>query len=188
MANANLVTVGAPKVGGAVFRAPKGTTLPTSATTTIGNTFVDLGFISEDGVSNDNTRESEEIKDWGGSIVLTPQTEKKDTWKMTFLESKSVEVLKTIYGDGNVTGTLATGITVKSNAEELEEHAWVIDMVTTDGDLKRITIPHGKVSEVGEVVYKNDEPVGFETTITAFPDASGNTHYEYIVQKPTSGQ
>lgn len=186
MASSNLVTVGAPKTGGAVFRAPKGTALPTDATSTLESAFVDLGFISEDGVENENSRSSEEIKDWSGAIVLTPQTEKKDTFTLTFLESKNVDVLKVIYGADNVTGTLATGITVKSNAKELESHAWVIDMVTTDGDLKRVTIPDGKISELGTVSYKNDEAVGFETTITAMPDASGNTHYEYIVKKPTA--
>lgn len=183
MANASLVTVGKPKVGGSVFRAPKGTTLPTTATDELDSAFVDMGYISEDGLTNANNRESEEIKDWSGATVLTPQTGKTDTWSLTFIETKNKEVLKAVYGDSNVTGTLETGLTVKVNAKELETAAWVFDMVTTDGDFKRIVIPEGKVSELGEISYQSSEAVGFETTITAFPDPADSdesTHYEYI--------
>lgn len=187
MANASLVTVGKPRTGGSVFRAPLGTTVPTNATEQLNVAFKDLGFISEDGLKNANTRTSENIRDWGGSIVATPQTEKDDTWALTFIETKNTEVLKAVYGDSNVTGTLETGIKVKANAKELEAACWVFDMVTTDGDLKRIVIPNGKVSELGEITYASSEAVGFETTITAFPDsadADESTHYEYV-QKPS---
>ena len=39
MSNAQNVTVGKPKVGGAVFRAPLGTELPTDATTALNEAF-----------------------------------------------------------------------------------------------------------------------------------------------------
>lgn len=177
------VTVGKPKTGGAVFKAPLGTALPTSATAELDKAFVSMGYISEDGVTNENTRESEEIKDWGGNTVLTPQTSKTDKFSMSFMDTKDVNVMKAVYGDSNVTGTLDAGITVKVNAKELEAAAWVVDMVTTGGDPKRICIPNGTVSEIGEIKYASGEAVLFETTISCLPDSDENTHYEYLQKK-----
>lgn len=181
------VSAGKPKVAGAVYRAPLGTTLPTDATTALASAFVDMGYISEDGIVNSNSQETEKIKAWGGQIVLVVSTGKPDTFKLTFLESLNANVLKTVYGDTKVTvnGTNGT-ITVAAGAEALEDHVYVIDIIMRDGALKRIVIPQGSLSELGDIVYKDDEAVGYETTLECMPDSSGNTHYEYIKQATSS--
>lgn len=186
MSKVDNVSTAKPKVGGAVYSAPLGTTLPTDAATELAEAFKSLGYISEDGLTNENTPESETIQAWGGDTVASVQTSKEDTFSYTLIEAMNVDVLKEIYGKDNVTGTLDTGITIKANAEELEEHCLVIDMILKGGNLKRVVIPNGKVSEIGEISYVDAEAIGYETTVQALPDAEGNTHYEYI-QKPTDG-
>ena len=180
MADVQNVTAAKPKVGGAIYSAPAGTPLPTDATTKLNNAFKALGYISEDGLVNENTASTENLKAWGGDIVDTVQTEKTDTFTYTLIESLNVDVLKEIYGADNVSGDVATGITIKANSKELTQHCVVFEMILKGGVLKRIVIPSGKVTEVGEITYTDAEMVGYETTLNAFPDATGNTHYEYI--------
>lgn len=183
MSDVKNVTTAKPKVGGAVYSAPLNTILPTDATTELNEAFKPLGYISEDGMVNANSPETENIKAWGGDIVDNVQTEKADTFTYTLIEALNPEVLKEVYGSNNVTGTLETGIVIKANSSPAELHCLVVEMVMKGGILKRITLPNAKVSEVGEITYKDDEVAGYETTITALPDTDENTHYEYI-QKP----
>ena len=177
--NASNVATGKPNITGAIYRAPLGTTLPTDTTTSLEEAFKALGYIGEDGVNNANSPESDSIKAWGGDTVCSYQTAKPDTFTFKLIEVLNVEVLKTVYGDDNVTGDLTEGITVKANSKEAEECAWVIEMMLK-GAYKRIVIPSAKLSAMDEITYNDNSAVGYNITITATPDTAGQTHYEYI--------
>ena len=172
MATEANVTTAKPKIGGAVYSAPLGTALPTDATTKLDDAFKALGYISEDGMTN--------IKAWGGVVVSSVQKEKTDTFKYMLIEALNVEVLKEVYGSDNVSGDLSLGITIKANSKELPHHCLVIETVLKGGVLKRIVIPSGKVTAIDEITYNDGSVLGYGTTVTAFPNAADDTHYEYI--------
>ena len=185
MNNATNVSAGKPKVGGAIFAAPVGTPLPTTTAEALDPAFKNLGYCSDDGLTNSTSLDVQKIKAWGGDTVLVIQSSREDTFKYKLIEIKSLEVLMHVYGADNVTGTLETGIVVKVNNSDVPEQSLVIDMILRDNTAKRIVIPSCKISEVGDIVYGDEDAVGYETTVDCTPDSDGNTHYEYILKAST---
>lgn len=184
--DAKNVSAAKPKVGGAVYYAPIGTALPTTVSEALAAAFKELGHVSEDGITNEIGVEAEDIKSWGGTTVLSTQTEKTDTFAFTLIETLKADVLGFVHGQGNVTEDKESGlITVNVTPDEADEVVLVVDMILRNGALKRIIVPDCKLSELGEVVYKDDEATGFETTMTAmqyeFSDGVTAFHRELIM-------
>ena len=174
------VTVGKPKANGAIYRAPYGTALPTDATTALTEAFKCLGYVSEDGFKNAPNISSQSIKAWGGDPVLNIQTGKEDQFSVKLIEVLNKEVLAAVYNASNVSGdSLDTGITVRANSEDSEAAVWVVDIIMTGNVMRRVVIPNGKISSIAEIVYKDNEAVGYDVTIAALPGSDGDTHKEY---------
>lgn len=180
MSNASNVSAGKPKVGGAIFCSPVGTTLPTDAVTALGDDFKSLGYASEDGLTNADSREFSDLTAWGGDPVLSQLNKRSDSFKFKMIEALNPDVLSAVYGSENVSGTLAAGIRVAANSNPQIEMAWVFDMILKNNAVKRIVVPRASVTSVADIVYKDSDAIGYETTIAATPDSAGNTHYEYI--------
>lgn len=181
------VSTGKPGVTGAIYVAPLGTTLPTDATTALASSnFTSLGYVSEDGLSNSASNDSTPIKSWGGATVEITEDNYTDTFTFTLLESLNPDVLEAV--NGNVTGeTLASGISTVIGAYDRPEQVWVIDMVMRGGVAKRIVIPRGKITAVGEITYRRNQAVGYPVTLTALYDGTiVGTHKEYLKTASTT--
>lgn len=179
MATVANVSAGKPRVSGAVYWGAMTLTAPTSADATLPAGFNDVGYISDAGVANANTRTNESVKAWGGDEVLNLQTEYTDRYTFTMIEMLNTNVLKAVRGEDNVEGDLTTGLHVKANSKELEPHIWVIDQILTGGVLSRFVIPDGKIIEIAEVTFADNSAVGYQVTVAARPDAGGDSHHEY---------
>lgn len=186
MNTASNVSAGKPKSTGAIWAAPKGTTLPTSTSEALDNAFSCLGYVSEAGVVNSTSIESSKIKAWGGDTVLVIFSSKEDAYKFTLIEVKNVDVLKFVYGADNVSGDLATGLIVTANNSQPDEVSLVIDMIMSDNTAKRVVIPTASISEIGDITYSDADAIGYETTVDCIPDTDGNTHYEYVKKTSAS--
>ena len=71
----NAVSTGKPKVAGSVYIGSAAAAAPADATTELGTGWTPLGYVGEDGVTNENSPETDSKKAWGGDIVLKLQTE-----------------------------------------------------------------------------------------------------------------
>lgn len=177
---ASNVTAAKPKVGGAIHVAPASTTLPTDAATELATAFKSMGYVAEDGLKNAGFYDPDEIKAWGGDTVLTLDNGDGETFTFTLIEVTNVDVLKFVFGDDNVTGTLAAGIKIEKGDYNRPEQVLVFDMILRDGALKRIVVPKAVITSVGEISYTDSDAVGYEVTVKANKDGGGSSSIEYI--------
>ena len=180
------VTTGKPNISGAIYTAPIGTTLPTDATTALSNAYVCLGYVSEDGLSNNNELSVEAIKAWGGNIVYRSLTEMNDEFSLSLIETENVDVLKTVYGESHVTVDASGNASVDVVGEDPVERVWVFELALRGNRAKRIVIPDGAITSRDEITYNDSDAVAFGITISAYPDSSASTHKEYLEKETAS--
>lgn len=140
---------------------------PTDATTALPADFVDLGYVSEDGVTETNSQTVEKIKAWQKSaVVRSSVTEGETTFQLTLIQTNA-DTLAEYYG----ADVAADGSIVVDPTRERPHRSYVIDVI--DGDeLIRTYVPDGQVTEVGDQVYQAGAPIGYEITITAYDNAT----------------
>lgn len=76
-ADAKNVSTPKPKVGGAIFSAPLGTTLPTDATTALNVAFKGLGYVSEDDIRIAIARQPKPLKHGVAKSLMSWKQKKK---------------------------------------------------------------------------------------------------------------
>lgn len=155
---------------GAVYTAAKGTTAPTDPTTAFGVGWVDLGYVNEDGVTESNSDDWNEVKAWQNrTIVRRLLSSSEETFKFMLLETTAAAL--TLYHAGSaITGSGPWTMEVVQPTENRK--AFGIDVI--DGSIHtRILVPDGQVTDRGDIVYKNGDAYGYEMTITAYPDSAG---------------
>ena len=181
------VRVGAPdqKVTGAIKHAPKGTAIPaltdiTKAAVTLNQAFTGDEYVSQDGLTLAPSMSTTEIKDWSGATVRKVRESFAGTLSWTMI-STNAGALAIAFGADHVTTAAATtthGAQVQAalGAYLPEEQAWVFLM--KDGDARIvIAVPDGQITEVGEVTFASNAAVGWQVTLSCYPDASGNCIY-----------
>ena len=156
-------------VTGSVYRAPLATSAPTSQASALNVAFVDLGYIGEGGVTQTipASGDATPIKVWqNGATVRTVRSASDDPATFTFVALETNKTVVESWAGATVTQTATEGAYTLNTTSTRTHYAWVVDVV--DGaELERVYIPDGVVSEVGDRVYANGEPIGYEMTISA---------------------
>lgn len=156
-------------VSGAVSVGPTSAAAPTGTGGALTG-FVDLGYVSDAGVTEARSRDTNDVRAWqGGALVRTLITSGTLTYNFVLLETKA-DTVKLFYGSV-ITSTAADGSFLVIPTSTGGRQAFVVDVV--DGaELIRTYLPQAEVTEVGDHVYVNSDPVGYEVTITAYPDSA----------------
>lgn len=180
------VLVGRPLITGGLFVAPVGTALPTNESTALNNAFVGVGYLTDDGLSGGDKIDVDTKKAWGGATIATLQKSREITFKFTLAEHYNVITHALLVGDANVTTTAATtqagtkyAITTPATGSTPKK-SFIFEIIGDGTQKDRIVVPIGRVTDISDVSYKDDDIVAHEIEITAFPDASGNAKYEYL--------
>ncbi|MDO5533231.1 MAG: hypothetical protein Q4F65_01080 [Propionibacteriaceae bacterium] len=177
MTDKNKVIAGKPKVGGAVFRAPLGTAIPTDARTALPAAFKELGYVSSDGWARQINKAYETINAWGGDEVSKSRTEHGVGFNMTLIEDLNADTQTAKWGTAAVTNTAATGthgnlITVTYTGEDTEPGVWVFDM-NDQGKLHRTVFPNASdTTESFEQTFSDSEAIGLPFEMTAYKDST----------------
>jgi hypothetical protein len=172
---ANNVRVG---VTGAVFRAPAGTALPTTATGALDTGFWDVGYISSDGVTLSTSTDTNDIQAWqNGDITRTVQTSHSFTVQFTMLETN--ETTLGLYFNAFTHGAGAASGVAQVKGVQGYRGEFVINM--TDGtQTMRLVLPDAQVTDRGDITIVNGDAIQYQVTLTAYPDGSGNKAYLYF--------
>ncbi|WP_069883558.1 phage tail protein [Streptomyces luteocolor] len=173
---ADLTVIGA---NGAGWVGDTGTSAPASPLTQPLAPWEPLGAISDDGLTYGIDEDSQEFTPWGlTSPFRTQITKSVRTFKMTLWETARVAVQSIMYRIPAAELEPVSGLTTfaETASPVPDRRAWWF--LVMDGDTaKGFYVPQGEVSDRSDVTFKQDEMSGYEITVTAYPDASGNTVY-----------
>ena len=181
--NSANVSAAKPNAGGAIWWAPAGTAVPTDAVTKLATSFQSVGYVSEDGLTEKETRTNASHKAWGGDTVNYSQTEYSKSYSFKMIETNET-TMKVRYGVENVEATGGKVTKVLHNAKELPEGVWVVEMVIA-GRIVRKVMPKAKIQETGDISYNDGNMVAYDVTIGLLPDADGNyetDHYAEVTE------
>jgi hypothetical protein len=184
MANSiNNVVVGKPLVTGGVLVAPKGTLLPTDATTATDAAFKAVGYLTDSGVSKSEKRNSGTVNAWGGDVIAATSKGYDVTIKLDLAEFLNSITQGLIYGTANVVSTPATStkgnlLKVTATSAPTPRNAWVFEIIN-DAKKVRLVVPDGKVMETGDTTFKDDAIAAAALTLQCFPDSTGAYYYVY---------
>jgi hypothetical protein len=164
---------------GALSYAPIGTAAPTDADAALPAAWRDVGYISDDGVTETRDRSTNNVVAWqNAEVVRTLTTEASLTIAFTMIESNA-NSLELFYGAAVDTEDGSVDIVPRESGGR---RAMVLDYVDGE-DFVRLYLPQAEVTEVDDSTLVAGEAVGYPVTVTAYPDPTAG----YSARKWFSG-
>lgn len=163
------VLIGAGKATGMFFTAPKGTSLPSYPSETLGAGWKEVGAITEDGITL-SLPNGDVIRNWALVAERKINTENGTVSAPIMYTNKTV--LETLFGSDNVTHIAATATHGNVDGVELSPDvsadAAAYLFLMKDGDkLAMLGTTDGLITEISDVTFSASDGVTWEATIDA---------------------
>jgi len=160
-------------ITGELYKAPLGTAAPTGPTDPLDPAYVGLGYVSEDGVTENWDDSVDNIVAWqSATVVRSAVTESLGTLAMTLIQTNAA-VLEAFHRGSTMTEPTAGTFQLDVKPIRSDPSAWVLDVIDGARHI-RMYLGNAEITERGEVMYANGQPIGYPITISCYPDADGN--------------
>jgi predicted heme/steroid binding protein len=159
-------------LNGSIYIAPKGTTAPVDLDAAWGDGWVDLGYLSDDGVEMSYSTESEDINAWQSlSPVRKVLTGVDMTLGFTAIELKAATI--TLYFPSATLTTVSGTVNKLSIPAAPAPDERAIGLEWIDGDIKnRLIIARGEVTDREAITLARSGAVGLGMTVSAYADTA----------------
>lgn len=162
-------------VTGAISKVPASLDITSAEQALAGEGIINYGFVSSDGVTIASENSTTDITAWqNSSIVRTASTSASTTYTFTLLQNTR-EARELYYGAVEVGGKISYKPSAQTNGK------FVIDYIDSnyaggeEGEIMygRHVIHRGQVTSRSDIVLQNGEAIGYQLTVSAYPDENG---------------
>lgn len=163
--------------GGTVSVAPEGTTEPANETTTLNAAFVDLGYVSEDGVTFRSAPNVTDIGAWQSEYPIRSLTQGREGSLAFVLRQWNRDTFATAFGGGTFTSPGAGHMKYAPPSGAQAVNVVVVDWA--DGaNLYRIVVPRAQIVEAVETPLRRAAAADLPVTFRILgPEGAGDPWY-----------
>jgi hypothetical protein len=165
---------------GAVYSHAVGATItaPTDASTALDVDFIEVGAVTEDGITESTSQDRTDVFIWQGA-TLARRIPGQFTKTFTFAAAEtSIFNLRLNY-PGSTVSVTGEGASVAEKAPSTDIRAWVLHGKDGSTKAQRIYLPQAEITNRGDVVWQSSGVTVYEWELSAYTDSNGVVAYRY---------
>lgn len=165
----NNVNLGIGRATGMFYHAPENTALPAYPSETLTQAWVEVGAISEDGITFSPAKDSDTLKNWAKKVERLLPSEDNPTVQAPIIYTTE-ESLKAVFGDDFVTKTAGTSghgetISVEVNPNNMPGKEAFLFIMKDGDDLLMLGTTSGLIKAVDDVEMSPSAAITWTATI-----------------------
>ena len=168
MPTTNAVNIGKGRATGMFLTAVSGTALPTTLTEqAISSWGTVVGFVSDDGMTLNLSKDKQNIKDWSNTIRRVVMTDHEESASGSCISTDATALAK-LFGSAAVASSTATKTTtVNLSASDLPAAAAYMFVMVDGDDILAFGCSEGQISITDNVSFKAGDAIEWPFEVTA---------------------